>query len=185
MFMPMNKILRPWPELNFRSDGNDDAREKIHKKSSLKLLFDEGDMDWIMSMIFYSEDADTKPLLYFSAVAGAAFGSIHCAAWNFGFPSHAEQIMWRTASLTLVGVCLSIILGAPIWNRAHSHWLNAEFRSSTEHRWKLYKQNIEFIPAVIYPIARLALLILALLSLRHLPESALQTVTWTKFIPHI
>ena len=142
-------------------------------------------MDWIMSMIFYSEDADTKPLLYFSAVAGAAFGSIHCAAWNFDFPSHVEQIMWRAASLSLVGVCLSIILGAPIWNRAHSHWLNAEVRSTTGRRWKLYKRIIESIPTVIYPIARLTLLILALLSLRHLPVSALRTVTWTKFIPHI
>ena len=59
-----------------------DARGKIHNKSSLKLLFDEDDMDWIMSMIFYCENTDAKPLLYFSAVAGAAFGSIHCAAWT-------------------------------------------------------------------------------------------------------
>ena len=98
----------------FEMENYKHARDKMHNKSSLKVLFNEGDMDWIMSMIFYCEDADTKPLLYFSAVAGAAFGSIHCAAWNFDFPSHVEQIMWRTASLTLVGVCLSIFFGGPI-----------------------------------------------------------------------
>ena len=144
-------------------------------------------MNWIMSMIFYCEHADSKPFLYFSAVAGAAFGSIHCAAWNFGFPSHVEQIMWRAASLSLVGVCLSIFLAEPagkfIWpvlkrrlKRYRLIWL--------QNVYPFFK-DIAFIPTVIYPIARLTLLILALLSLRHLPKSALQTVTWTEFIPHI
>ena len=184
MFMPMDLILRPGAA-NFGMENYGDARDKIHNKSSLKLLFDEDDMDWIISMIFFSEDADAKPLLYFSAIAGAAFGSIHCAAWNFEFPSHVEQIMWRTASLTLVGICLSIIVGTPIWNWDDSHLVRAEGGSTTQRRWELYERTIELIPAVIYPIARLTLLVLALLSLRHLPDSALQTVTWTKFIPHI
>jgi hypothetical protein len=39
--------------------------------------------------------------LIFSIMAGSAliFGGLHCLAWNFEFPSHAELILWRTASL--------------------------------------------------------------------------------------
>ena len=184
IFMPTNKILQPYTGWAFSIYGYNDAREKIHNKSSLKLLFNEIDMEWIMSMIFYCEDADTKPLLYFSAVAGAAFGSIHCAAWNFGFPSHVEQIMWRAASLTLVGVCLSIFLAEPAGKFI---WPVLEQRLERYRVRFLYHffKDIAFIPTVIYPIARLTLLMLALLSLRHLPKSALQTVTWAEFIPHI
>ena len=186
MFIPLDEILRP-ASGEFIIEGYKDAREKIHNKSSLKLLFDENDMDWIMSMIFYCENTDAKPFLYFSAVAGAAFGSVHCAAWNFDFPSQVEQIMWRIASLTLVGVCLSIFAGAQIRNWSQTRWNAAEGGSLTQSLWGLMylRRNISFIPTIIYPIARLTLLILALLSLRHLPDSALRAVTWTKFIPHI
>ena len=183
MFMPMNAILEPW--CNVDLENYSDARKKIHEKSSLKRLFNEGDMDWIMSMIFYCERADAKPLLYFSAVAGAAFGSIHCAAWNFDFPSHVERIMWRTASLTLVGVCLSIFLAEPAEKVIRSVLRSRMRRYEGSLGKYFFFREIAFIPTVIYPIARLTLLILALLSLRHIPESALQTVTWTKFIPHI
>ena len=185
MFMPMDAILEPWMYID-DLEVYSDAREKMHNKSSLKLLFDEDDMNWIMSMIFYCEHADSKPFLYFSAVAGAAFGYIHCAAWNVDFPSDVEQIIWRTASLTLVGICLSIFLG-----ESAEKFLRPVLQRSVERyrSWGLgiyfFFKDIAFIPTVIYPIARLTLLILALLSLRHLPESSLQTVTWTKFIPHI
>ena len=145
-----------------------DAREYIRIESRFNLLFNEGDMDWIMSMIFYSEEADSdaKPILYFSAIAGAAFGSIHCAAWNFDFPSRVEQIMWRAAALTLVGVCLSIFLG----DSAEKFLRPVLQRSVERYRsWGLgiyfFFKDIAFIPTVIYPIARLTLLILALLSL--------------------
>ena len=39
--------------------------------------------------------------------------------------------------------------------------------------------DVAFIPIVMYPLARLTLLILALLSLRNLSDSALQTVHLT------
>ena len=144
-------------------------------------------MDWFMSMIFYSAKADAKPLLYFSAIAGAAFGSIHCAAWDFEFPSHVEQVMWRTASLTLVGVCLSVFAGQSICSFFILFYHKAEVGTTSK---KVFRVLIEYkylalIPSILYSISRLVLLILALLSLRHLSHSALQTVTWTRFIPHI
>ena len=130
-----------------------------------------------------------SPLLYFSAIAGAAFGSIHCAAWNFDFSSHVEQIMWRIASVTLVGACLSVFLGDLVQKLATSSWATGDgsfLRPLNYHsRYNKGIKIIAFIPTIVYPVARLTLLILALLSLRRLPHSALQTVTWTEFIPHI
>ena len=184
--MPADLILCSQKFL-YSKKGYNDARDKIHNKSSYELFFSEGDMTWIMSMIFYCEDTDVNPLLCFSATAGAIFGSIHCTAWNFAFPSHVEKIMWRTASLTLVGVCLSIFIGIPIRGWAYPHWKRARCGSLTERLWEFlyYEQSISFIPIVIYPITRLTLLFLALVSLRNLPNSAFRTVAWSAFIPHI
>ena len=178
IFMPMDKILDPRVSNNIESYA--DAHAKMHNKSSLRMLFNESDMSWIMLMTFYCEEADAKPLLYFSAIAGAAFGSIHCAAWNFGFPSHVEQIMWRTASLILVGICLSIFLGGPVMK-----FIQVRLKRRRHWRPYFFFREFAFIPTVIYSASRLTILILALLSLRDLPNSSLQNVMWTKFIPHI
>jgi hypothetical protein len=40
-------------------------------------------------------------------------GCIHLLAWNFVFPTPAEKILWRTA--TLVSIVLPMILLLPIW----------------------------------------------------------------------
>jgi len=42
---------------------------------------------------------------------GTIFGGIHCAGWNFLFPTYAEQKLWRVAS---VGVTIFPIAGIPI-----------------------------------------------------------------------
>lgn len=40
------------------------------------------------------------PLIFqLMAFAAFMFGGIHCLAWNFAFPSRAEAILWRTASV--------------------------------------------------------------------------------------
>lgn len=183
MFLPMDQILRPGRYFDFQ--GYSDAKDKMHTKSALQLFLDVNDMEWIMSMMFYSERGETRPLLIFSALAGAAFGSIHCAAWHFDFPSPVERILWQTASLTIVGLCLFIIAISPVYTRfVYDKWL---YSGGTEDMlyWTRLKETIEALPVIIYPVARLSLLILALLSLRQLPPSAFDTVVWTKFIPHI
>lgn len=125
-------------------------------------------------------------LLVFSALAGAAFGSIHCAAWNFDFPSHDERILWRTASLSIVGLCFIIIAISPVYTHfVYEKWIRYNYGTPGDIYWTRIKKAVETPPAIIYPVARLSLLILALLSLRRLPPSAFDTVVWTKFIPHV
>lgn len=37
----------------------------------------------------------------------------------------------------------------------------------------------------VYPVSRITLLVLAVISLRSLPPSAFDTVDWVEFVPHI
>lgn len=195
MFLPMHKILDSRLRIrDFKLQEFRDAKHKMQEKPSLRLLFDERDMRWIMSMIFFSEHAETKPLLCFSAIAGATFGSIHCAAWSSPFPSHTEQIFWRTASLTLVGICLCILIGPLVRELTLALFFRASDGTKAKSFWDIVDERVNelivskpvhLFLSVAYPLARLSLLILALLSLRNLPESALESVTWTNLIPHI
>ncbi|CZR63518.1 uncharacterized protein PAC_13415 [Phialocephala subalpina] len=59
------------------------------------------------------------------AVSALVFGGLHCLAWNFEFPSRAELILWRTASLT------SAIL--PVISLASSLALNYVATTYTDH----------------------------------------------------
>lgn len=99
MILPMDSILKPRDLQDI-----DDATKVIQTKRALHLLFNETCIRWIMSIIFYSEDSETRSFLFlFSALVGAGFGSIHFFAWHIDFPSSAERILWRTASLCIIG----------------------------------------------------------------------------------
>ena len=187
MFMPMDRILLPGSR-RLQREHYKDARDKVHTKSWIKLLMDENDIDWIMSLMFYCEDADIEPLIGASALAGAAFGTIHCVAWDFGFPSEAEKVLWRAMALALVGVCLSVAVGLGLYTLFVYGYYAAERGSKGRAVWLGLRRMLMMaskIPCAVYPVARISLLVLAVLSLRDLPGSALETVTWTKFIPHI
>lgn len=41
------------------------------------------------------------------------------------------------------------------------------------------------LASFIYPLARITLLVIAISSLRSLPPSALDTIDWVEFVPHI
>lgn len=142
----------------------------------------------LFSMIFYSEDAGVRPLLITSSFAGALFGSVHCLAWTFSFPSYVEQTMWRTASMAIVGCC-----AATLYSVFCSLW---KYRSMDfEHRRgildsvilvvRLSGAVLSALAALVYPVARITLLILAIISLRSLPPSALDAVDWVELVPHI
>ena len=59
---------------------------------------------------FYAPDTDpsgdTEDVLFYIAlpIVATAFGALHLLAWNFQFPSHIEQLLWRIASLTITGI---------------------------------------------------------------------------------
>ena len=132
------------------------------------------------SMIDVSvEDDDTFFLAGIDAIGPAAnygaifitlvFGGIHCIGWSFHFPSHTEQLLWRISSIAITGVplafqCLDVI----------------ETETSITIPWGIF-----VLILLLYVFSRVVLLVLSLTTLRSLPPSALQTVEWTTFLPHV
>jgi hypothetical protein len=108
-----------------------------------------------------------------SSVLGAVlitmlFGGIHCIGWSFQCPSHAEQLLWRISAIAITGIplgvtCMALVNGTYIG----------------------IPTGVFTVPLIFYVLSRLILLVLSLVTLRSLPSSALNTVEWTTFLPHI
>lgn len=116
--------------------------------------------------IWTSEMRDSiKIVMAFFAMA---FGVFHCLAWNSPFPSSNERLAWRICSTAMVALPGPMIL-------------------TFNYRAKLtgnISDPIIILVFLVYAIARLALIILAFMSLRALPADAYETVPWTNYIPH-
>ncbi|KAI9456629.1 hypothetical protein F5148DRAFT_1017592 [Russula earlei] len=98
-------------------------------------------------------------------VVTLAFGGIHCIGWSFAFPSGAEHILWRVASVTITTFPILLIPAG----FSHSSFAN----------------SLYFALVFIYMLSRLVLLVLPFLSLRSLPTAAYHLIHWTSFIPHV
>ncbi|TFK63980.1 hypothetical protein BDN72DRAFT_926618 [Pluteus cervinus] len=100
---------------------------------------------------------------FLSCFIGVIFGAVHFLSWHSAFPTHTQLLLWRISSIVLVAEPEAVV--------------------ST-----LY---IFFIPIsillgpTVYILARMALLVLAFLTLRNPPSTALQTISWTTYIPHL
>ncbi|KAH6907719.1 hypothetical protein BKA70DRAFT_1428090 [Coprinopsis sp. MPI-PUGE-AT-0042] len=108
-----------------------------------------------------------------SAFSYAAFGGIHCIAWNFAPYSEVEQWLWRVASLTVAAVpllfpCLLLLKFMDEYNVL-----------------VLLRVLIVFLGASVFIPARVVILVLPFLELTHLPADAFKTVSWDDFFPHI
>ena len=107
---------------------------------------------------------------------GICFGAIHCIAWGFSFPTHTELLIWRVSSvaITAVPVYIPLMFGLAAWLE------NMGF--DTIGTIALFS----VLPAgLLYIIARVFTLVLALTSLGDLPPGAFDTVHWSTFIPHV
>jgi len=119
------------------------------------------------------------PHALISGIIFIGFGSIHCLGWHFQFPSHAELILWRVGSATIVGVPfigLLVVTSAFLTNRYRVH-------VSVKVIYGL--SLISFVASFFYMIARMILLLEALVALRALQEGAYGVVKWSMLIPHI
>jgi hypothetical protein len=150
----------------------------------INIIMDE-DEDNMVCVVNSSRAEDTPATLFF-VIYGITtfFGAIHCIPWNFQFPTHTEQLLWRISATALVAVpvamgvvaLLLFFVGALI----ESCW------RSIDGAMQILAGIIDaFLLPVVYIAARIALMVLALMELRKLPPSAYQTVQWTTFIPHI
>jgi hypothetical protein len=117
-----------------------------------------------------------KEELFSSAAAvvpSLLFGACHIAAWNFAFPTAAEQTIWRIASVACSVLPIIIIIISVIFDGEEDGIPSLIF-------WLIF-----WLLLCAYIIVRLYLLIEAFIGLRSVPADVYQTVTWSEYIPHI
>ena len=158
------------------------------------VLYEIGPMESFSAMGFGTADGVCTGMFYagpdsnitwtfgiLGAVIATIFGGIHCVAWSFQFPSHTEQLLWRIASLSITCLPTVLVFWAPMANLVNEEkmpvWL---FVLSV-----LLGLIVIVGSMILYVLSRVALLVIALTSLRSLPPGAHETVHWTTFIPHV
>ncbi|KAF8508808.1 hypothetical protein BU17DRAFT_56524 [Hysterangium stoloniferum] len=116
-----------------------------------------------------------------SAVLGILFGAIHCVGWFYTFPTHVEAHLWRVCSVlvTTIPALFTVLVSLERVFRLHE---------SIEDFFDWFLEcYIALLIATlpVYILARLCLLVEAIISLRALPPKAYTNVEWTLFLPHI
>ena len=111
---------------------------------------------------------------------GVCFGAIHCIAWHFSFPTHAELSIWRISSVAMTVVPFYIPLTLLL-----AKWLeDMDFDTASAIIGGITFLSV-YPAGILYIVARVFTLALAFTSLRDLPHGAFDTVHWTTFIPHV
>ena len=64
-----------------------------------------------------SDDGDVGIADLIVLGVGVCFGAIHCIAWHFSFPTHAELLIWRIScvAITVVPSYIPLITGLASW----------------------------------------------------------------------
>ncbi|KAF9560829.1 hypothetical protein CPC08DRAFT_762488 [Agrocybe pediades] len=123
------------------------------------------------------------------ATIGAQFGAIHCIAWSYVFPSTAEKVIWRICAMFITATLLSwhfgvIAASLTVLLRGRTRRLHQAYDALDSSFGKVAGAIICAGP-ILYIIARLALLTIAVTALRDIPQTAYVEVDWLSFIPHI
>lgn len=118
------------------------------------------------------------------ALITTIFGAIHLIAWDFGFPTPQEQLLWRISAMSITVVPVYMFIG-----RAGAVAIIDRVCTGPGLMRRLLlvlATCTSTLPgALLYILARDGLIILAAMELRRLPYGAYQTVSWTSLIPHI
>ena len=112
-------------------------------------------------------------------LAGTLFGSIHCAAWTFAFPTPLEQTLWRISCLLiLIMPSMGALLYASITHEARAK----SQEDNKTNRWLLV---LGYVAVPVYFVARAYLVVEVFRSLAYLPPSAFVATAWPGWLPHV
>lgn len=135
----------------------------------------------------------TALLVYELLVFQAAFYGLHLGlGWLAEFPSKADRYLWTFANSVCFGLIVIYLLALPLGTYLAPFLGRRLFGikatniievASALPRWASILVHMPFI--VFYVLARTAVLIESLASLRRLPASVYQQVDWANFLPHI
>ncbi|KAJ5722075.1 hypothetical protein N7488_000110 [Penicillium malachiteum] len=122
--------------------------------------------------------------------AALIYCAIHVAAWDFEFPTKAEQTVWRVLSLICVGAVF--IFSAVDCLVEYTSFLKSKnmlpsFMVDYDRkggRWLVVDHYIKLLSVLVYVPARLGMMGLVFSSVRALPMATYTTVDWLTTIPH-
>lgn len=108
-----------------------------------------------------------------AGLTAVIFGCVHLfPAWFLDYPSHTEMWLWRLSAAIITIepfiICLSAI----------TTYKYGQDAVATAFTW------LALLSLPSYTISRITIIILALASLRDLPDSASQYVDWIALVPH-
>ena len=103
------------------------------------------------------------------------FGAIHIASWKVTLPSDGELWMWRSSTIFCTGIFINCIIVVVVFFYYIFDPLNKE---------KAYLMSC-YISLALYAVVRLYMVFEDFFSMRALPLSAFNTVSWSAAVPHI
>ena len=119
------------------------------------------------------------------------YGATHALAWNFPFPSPAERLLWRIASIDIMAGTVTILALFSVAVYLHEH----EARSlSTSIATKepgvlpiLFRTFVlaGLLNVPLFLLSRIFVVFESFLSLRRVPVGAYISVQWAQYVPHL
>jgi hypothetical protein len=131
-------------------------------------------------------------------LAGGCYGGLHLTAWKCQFPSYAETVLWRAASITILTTGPSVIafslvlaiasaLDTPTvrWLERRQAFLAADAFGSLMTVTMFETLALCWLWGLWYTLCRVFIVVECFIMLAHIPESTLEIPTWARYIPHI
>lgn len=110
------------------------------------------------------------------SVVGLFYGGVHLAAWNYQFPTPAEQILWQVSALATAIAASTFVL---------SLWLSV-FVTKNNSKWvgKIcgFVFGIGVFPCLVF---RVYLIFESFFALRRLPIGSYDIAKWVNMWPHV
>ena len=128
----------------------------------------------------------------FGLIFTFAYVGLHFVAWTFTFPTSTERILWRTISLTLLGLLIFYFIcntiGVMYPRTVAQFFFGKDARSIFEvsavaPAWSRYLATAPVL--ICYAVGRGYILLEGFVGLRALPGGVYKSVDWSNFIPHI
>jgi hypothetical protein len=160
---------------------------------------DEEGADRRLKISVLHSNCDSEDTFAATAVASAIailFGAVHCIAWNFHFLSHQERTLWRLWSTIITTSPIVLFIKSALSYIFATRYLRRmpnynELPTSGRAFFRVFERTIR--PSIwvtvlivpVYAVARVGLLLEALVALRDLQPAERAQVQWINFLPHL
>lgn len=147
------------------------------KELSLKILW--------FKVILVDEELSYSIVQIFVYTTGTIFSALHMIAWNWKFPSRAVLIAWRCCSVMAVSSTLSPILLLFVVIISSGANANSLF-DRLMNVFRVSMAALMLFIALLYPFARLGLIVLIFYCFYSMPAAVYQTTSfsWIDSVPH-